>query len=167
MTSSPTHCRAEATTAREEPWRRILFHPVHPVCSSVSRFGRDHPSPEVTLGRVAEFGREQPGCRHHEVGDKRVRWVSALLATGLVTWVSGCSGSSSTEATVVPGVLGPGKWGGPSVGLEITSSAATAHFDFCAEGTLTVPILLTPDGRFDVPGTYVRNIGPSIAAKSA
>jgi len=96
-----------------------------------------------------------------------VRWVSASLATCLVTWVCGCSGASSTEATAVPGVLGPGKWGGPSVGLEITTSAATAHFDFCAEGTLNVPILLTPDGRFDVPGTYVRNIGPSIAARSA
>ena len=80
----------------------------------------------------------------------------------------GCSGaSSSTEATIAPGVLGPGKWGGSQAGLEITSSGASAHFDFCSEGTLTVPILLTPEGRFDVPGTYVRNVGPSIAAKSA
>jgi hypothetical protein len=28
-------------------------------------------------------------------------------------------------------------------------------------------MLLTPDGRFDVAGTYVRNVGPSIQAKSA
>ena len=96
-----------------------------------------------------------------------MRYLSAVLAAGFFGVVCGCSGASTTEATENPGVLAPGTWGGPSVGLEITSSAATAHFDFCAEGTLTVPILLTPDGRFDVPGTYVRNIGPSIAAKSA
>jgi hypothetical protein len=67
----------------------------------------------------------------------------------------------------VPGTLGPGKWGGPSAALEITSTSGTARFDFCADGTLTVPVLLTPDGRFDVPGTYMRNIGPSVQAKSA
>jgi hypothetical protein len=86
-------------------------------------------------------------------------WVVVALALG-------CS-QASTDPVVVPGTLGPGKWGGPSVGLTITSTDASAHFDFCAEGTLTVPILLTPDGRFDVPGTYVRNIGPAIFAKSA
>jgi hypothetical protein len=80
--------------------------------------------------------------------------------------VLGCS-SAATEVTSAPGTLGPGTWGGPSVGLTITATEAAAHFDFCAEGTLKVPILLTPDGRFDVSGTYVRNIGPSIAAKSA
>lgn len=94
--------------------------------------------------------------------------ATLLLASAAVALLVGCSGSNTiTEAAIVPGTLGPGKWGGPSVGLEITETAATAHFDFCAEGTLTVPILLTPDGRFDVPGTYVRNIGPSIQAKSA
>jgi hypothetical protein len=91
-------------------------------------------------------------------------WSIAVGVGGGVL-VAGCS-SSSTDPDV-PGTLGPGKWGGPSVGLTVTATEAAAHFDFCAEGTLTVPILLTPDGRFDVPGTYVRYIGPSIAAKSA
>lgn len=85
-------------------------------------------------------------------------WSGAILSLGC---------RSSTDPVVVPGTLGPGKWGGPSVGVEITATEGTAHFDFCAEGTMTVPILLTPDGRFDVPGTYVRNIGPSVQAKSA
>jgi hypothetical protein len=80
--------------------------------------------------------------------------------------LAGCSRSSTGPASV-PGALGPGKWGGPIVGLTVTATDATARFDFCASGTLVVPILLTSDGRFDVPGTYVRNIGPSIAAKSA
>ena len=97
-----------------------------------------------------------------------MRRIVGGLAWALYALAIGCSGSTTTTDPVsVPGTLGPGKWGGPSVGLEITSTSATAHFDFCAEGTLTVPILLTPDGRFDVAGTYVRNIGPSIQAKSA
>lgn len=87
-------------------------------------------------------------------------WMWSLSAVAIA-----CSNSSTDP--VVPGTLGPGKWGGPSVGLTVTATEAAAHFDFCAEGTLPVPILLTPDGRFDVAGTYVRNIGPSIAAKSA
>lgn len=90
------------------------------------------------------------------------------IGSTVIAVVAACSASSSaTDVGTAPGTLGPGKWGGPSVGLEITDTSGTAHFDFCAEGTLKVPVLLTPDGRFDVPGTYVRNIGPSIQAKSA
>lgn len=89
-----------------------------------------------------------------------------VVCGALLSMLAGCS-RSTTAPVNAPGTLGPGKWGGPSVGLEITATEAKAHFDFCAEGTLSVPILLTPDGRFDVQGTYVRNIGPSIAAKSA
>lgn len=88
---------------------------------------------------------------------KRLWWIAAVAA---------CSKSSGTEPVVNPSVL-TGKWGGPDVGIDATVSPATAHFDFCAEGTLTSPVLLTPEGRFDVSGTYVRNIGPSIQAKSA
>jgi hypothetical protein len=94
--------------------------------------------------------------------------AAVTIGQFVVALTMGCSGSSTaTDPSIVPGTLGPGKWGGPSVGLDITTTEANAHFDFCAEGTLKVPILLTPDGRFDVAGTYVRNIGPSIQAKSA
>ena len=87
-----------------------------------------------------------------------------LAGSGLI--LLACSGSNATDAGA-PGPLGPGKWGGPHAGLDVTAESATLTFDFCASGSLTVPILLTPDGRFDVPGTYVRNVGPSIQAKSA
>ena len=87
----------------------------------------------------------------------RLLWVMAAAA---------CSSSSGTEPLVNPSVL-TGRWGGPDVGIDATVTPVTAHFDFCAEGTLTTPVLLTPEGRFDVAGTYVRNIGPSIQAKSA
>jgi len=90
--------------------------------------------------------------------------VRTLVSSAVI--ITACSGSSATEPLVIPSVL-TGKWGGPSVGLDATASPATAHFDFCAEGTIPTPILLTPDGRFDVAGTYVRNIGPSIQSKSA
>jgi hypothetical protein len=85
----------------------------------------------------------------------------------MVAIVAACSGSSSTDPTVIPGTLGPGKWGSPTAGLEITNATGLVRFEFCATGTLTVPVLLTSDGRFDVPGTYIRNIGPSVQAKSA
>ena len=96
-----------------------------------------------------------------------MRRSSVVGGLAVAVMVIACSRSSATEAGISPGTLGPGKWGGPSAELEITSTTGTVRFDFCADGTLTVPILLTPDGRFDVPGTYVRNIGPSIQAKSA
>ena len=92
---------------------------------------------------------------------------AAVAVVTMACAIAACSRSSSTEAVTVPGTLGPGKWGSPTAGLEITGTTGSARFDFCATGTLTVPVLLTPDGRFDVPGTYVRNIGPSVQAKSA
>lgn len=96
---------------------------------------------------------------------KRIRaplqWTAVLLLVA-------CTGSSSTEPVNVPGTLGPGRWGGPSAVLDIAGGdSATVRFDFCADGRLPVPILLAPDGRFDVAGTYVRNIGPSIQARAA
>jgi hypothetical protein len=75
--------------------------------------------------------------------------------------------SQTTTGVVVPATLGPGRWGSPNVGLEITATTAAVRFAFCADGTMTVPIALTPDGRFDVSGTYVRNVGPSVQARSA
>ena len=113
----------------------------------------------VTASRAWEFGGEY--VSGGLVGARaRLAVITAVLTVG-------CSGTSATETTGVPGVLGPGKWGSPSALLEVTATAAVIRFDFCANGTLTAPVLLTPDGRFDVPGTYVRNIGPAISAKSA
>jgi hypothetical protein len=76
-----------------------------------------------------------------------------------------CS-SSATNPAIVPDKL-VGRWGSGDMGLLITDTSAVAHFDFCADGTLKVPIFLDPSGRFDTPGTYVRSIGPGIQAKSA
>ena len=97
-----------------------------------------------------------------------MRRVVAVLGLTVFAGTIGCSSSASTDPTTVPGTLGPGKWGSESALLEITGAdSANARFDFCAEGRTAAPILLTPDGQFNVPGTYIRNIGPSIQARSA
>lgn len=96
-----------------------------------------------------------------------MRRSARRVALLVIAPVIACSSSVSVESAGVPEALGPGKWGSPEAELEVTVESATIRFEFCADGTLKTPIRLAPDGRFDVPGTYVRNIGPSIAAKSA
>jgi hypothetical protein len=85
----------------------------------------------------------------------------------LLTALAAACSSSSIEPATVPDRLGPGRWGSRDLGLIVTDTLARAHFDFCAEGTIRVPIFLDPSGRFDAQGTYVRNIGPSIQARTA
>jgi hypothetical protein len=78
----------------------------------------------------------------------------------------GCS-SSTIEPGETPDTLGPGRWGSADMALVITDTTATTRFDFCADGTIKVPIFVDPDGRFEASGTYVRQIGPSVQARSA
>jgi hypothetical protein len=89
-----------------------------------------------------------------------IRYLATLVC------VVACSSSTAVPAPIVPDKL-VGRWGSGDMGLVITDTSAAAHFDFCADGTLKVPIFLDPSGRFDTPGTYVRSIGPAIQAKSA
>ena len=71
-------------------------------------------------------------------------WAASLAA---------CAGASDSAPERVP----EGSWGGEHVALEVTGSGATAEFD-CAHATLDEPLRLA-DGRFDVPGVYVREHG--------
>jgi hypothetical protein len=94
--------------------------------------------------------------------------ATRLLAIPLLAMVfAACANTATAPAGTNNGVLGPGKWGSSDMGLVVTDSDATAHFDFCADGTIKTPIFLDPAGRFDSPGTYVRSIGPAIQARSA
>lgn len=52
-----------------------------------------------------------------------------------------------------------GNWGGPSVNLTVTLTGGTIEFD-CGRGTIDAPMLLDLGGRFDVPGTFIREGGP-------
>src|SRR5262249_6548396 len=104
--------------------------------------------------------------RNNFHGGDLSRRTSALAMIAATIGVLACS-SSSVEPVKVPEKLGPGTWGSADMGLVVTDSSAIAHFGFCADGTLAIPIVLDPNGRFDVKGTYLRNIGPAIQAKSA
>jgi len=72
--------------------------------------------------------------------------------------------SPTTNATPRSNTAEPrvptGLWGGEHVRLEVTDAGAGVEFD-CAHGTLDAPLVLH-DGRFDVPGTFVREHGGPI-----
>jgi hypothetical protein len=52
-----------------------------------------------------------------------------------------------------------GPWGGEHVSLVVGATGAAVALD-CAHGAITVPLRLDPDGRFQLPGFYVRDVGP-------
>jgi hypothetical protein len=53
-----------------------------------------------------------------------------------------------------------GTWGGEHVGLLVGPAGAAVDLD-CAHGEITAPLRLDSDGRFSLPGYYVRDIGPA------
>ena len=46
-----------------------------------------------------------------------------------------------------------GNWGGPHIGVEMTSEGGRVEYD-CAHGTIDGPIVLDKSGRFDATGTH-------------
>lgn len=68
--------------------------------------------------------------------------------------------TSTPHATAGERRVATGLWGGDHVRLEVTDAGARIEFD-CAHGTLDAPLVLQ-DGRFDVPGTFVRERGGPI-----
>jgi hypothetical protein len=56
-------------------------------------------------------------------------------------------------------------WGGPHVRLTMKTGGAELEFD-CAHGEITTPIEPDAEGRFDVPGTFVREGGPTRTDRS-
>jgi hypothetical protein len=83
--------------------------------------------------------------------------MSPLTWIGAAVSLCACatSGPGATDLERVPA----GEWGGPSVQLTVSESAARIEFD-CAHGTLDGPLRLDGEGRFDVRGTFVREGGP-------
>jgi hypothetical protein len=57
-----------------------------------------------------------------------------------------------------PNQLSPGIWGGNQAILEISDGKSSLEFA-CANGTISEPIVLDSEGRFEVPGFYTRE-GP-------
>jgi hypothetical protein len=85
-------------------------------------------------------------------GDKRstVRNTVAANSNASANMNSDNRSSNDTEESV---------WGGPHVRLSITSNGAEVEFD-CAHGEMKGAIKPNQDGRFDLPGTFVREGGP-------
>jgi hypothetical protein len=59
-----------------------------------------------------------------------------------------------------PGTVPQGSWGGEHVALVVAPAGAAVDLD-CAHGEITAPMRLGPDGRFSLPGYYVRDVGPA------
>jgi hypothetical protein len=51
-----------------------------------------------------------------------------------------------------------GVWGGTHIALEVTPNETAVELD-CAHGTIQAPFTLDADGRFDLPGEFVREHG--------
>jgi len=60
-----------------------------------------------------------------------------------------------------PTSVAGGRWGGPHVLIEVSGSGASIQFD-CAHGSISGPIRLDSDGRFDVAGDYAPEHGGPI-----
>lgn len=48
-----------------------------------------------------------------------------------------------------------GRWGGVGAALRVSGSGGELEFD-CAHGSLGGPLVFDSEGRFDVPGVFVR-----------
>ena len=75
----------------------------------------------------------------------------------------------STALLLSPGILNcaesgaeiqldPGRWGGHGAALTVVENGAAVEFD-CAMGYIRKPIAIQPDGRFSIPGEFVRDTG--------
>lgn len=59
-----------------------------------------------------------------------------------------------------------GTWGGEHIGLEVTAQGGQLVYD-CAHGTIDRKIVTDAQGRFDLPGTHVREHGGPIRKDEA
>src|SRR3989454_6645291 len=60
----------------------------------------------------------------------------------------------SCRADDLGSALLSGDWGGPHAALSAAADGATLQFD-CGRGSITVPVQLDAQGRFDLAGVYV------------
>jgi hypothetical protein len=64
------------------------------------------------------------------------------------------AGAPPTPSPVPPERLLSGRWGGPGVGLQVSTEGARVDFD-CAHGTISPPLRIDETGRFRLPGLFV------------
>jgi hypothetical protein len=78
--------------------------------------------------------------------------VTALAV--LAAWLIGAA-PTPTPPAGSPARVASGRWGGAGIAIEVTASGAKIEFD-CASGTIDAPLVLDAEGRFDLPGTFLR-----------
>jgi len=86
-------------------------------------------------------------------------WARLAIAAGLAAALAAvaCGGGPAAPGNTVDA----GTWGGDHALLTVAPGNATIEFD-CAHGSIDSMIPVGPDGRFDVPGVYVREHGGPI-----
>ena len=65
---------------------------------------------------------------------------------------------SARQGTPGPQPLSAGLWGGRGVTLEVSAAGAKLEFD-CAHGSINEPIRMSPEGIFDLSGSYQPETG--------
>jgi hypothetical protein len=81
-----------------------------------------------------------------------MRKIRALAFALGLAW----SCSAAADLDRVPA----GVWGGEHLRLTVTDTGGASEFD-CAHGSLDSALAVDGEGRFDVPGTLVREGGPT------
>lgn len=64
----------------------------------------------------------------------------------------------SCASLPAPGVPVVGTWGGDHIRASLSDSGGNLEYD-CARGTITEPLIVNDDGRFDVRGFHFRGHG--------
>jgi hypothetical protein len=88
------------------------------------------------------------------------------LALTFIAPTNSCRSDSNQAAPAQPGnhenqsgsTVAGGIWGGDHIQLEVNGEGATVEFD-CAHGTVSGPLRLDRDGRFQATGTFIREHG--------
>ena len=86
-----------------------------------------------------------------------------LAVVVALVWLLGCASGGPVPVDKVDGVP-LGDWGGEHVRLTVSEAGGRIEFD-CAHGTLDAPLQVIDAGRFDVPGSYVREGGPVVSGR--
>ena len=82
---------------------------------------------------------------------------SALLTVAFLTIASTLALCASSGGAG-PKRVSAGQWGATGIAMEVTESGAQIEYD-CARGTISGPLVLDAEGRFDVKGRHFREHG--------
>lgn len=109
--------------------------------------------PGTTLPTVATTTPGGPGAAG-AAGAGGTTTVAAVTPPTTTAGTASTSGPPTTTGSVLPA----GAWGGRGILLLVGEAGATVEYD-CAAGTISPPLRLGPDGRFEATGTHAVGTG--------